>query len=161
MLDHMKFAHEMEDGSVSTDVNYQVEQSESNDYHVREDVEDEELEENSDIKMEVFETSDENVETVECKPDFENEDIESPSKNSEKSSEKSYDTVLVSADDKIGTDDGEGQDEEDEEVGDVGEEVEEEEIVEEEEDEEKVELERENIIKKIVVRVSVLCSTKY
>lgn len=130
----MKFAHEMEDGSVSTEVNYQIERTESNDEKIQED---DEMEENNDLKIEVFDVSDDNVETVECKPDFENEEtIESPSK----SSEKSYDTVVVSADDKIVTDGDEDE-------------IEDEEIV-EEDDEEKAELERENIIKKIVVRVS-------
>ncbi|XP_026821043.1 uncharacterized protein LOC113559426 isoform X2 [Rhopalosiphum maidis] len=159
MLDHMMFAHEMDDGSVNTDVNatdvnYGTEQrdeSASNSINYDDEEEMQIIDENGSsneatanmtmfdngsddtnvtTNMEVlFDTSDDNivvVETVECKPDFVDNDggstIETssiPSKSSEKSSFSS-----TAADEKI-TDnmisceyDGVEEPEEDEQVED-------------------------------------------
>lgn len=105
MLDHMMFAHEMEDGSINTDVNYKIEKQVGSNSNSNDD-EDENAKDHEEIQgingndtttdMEVFDngscdnsrtrtnmevlydTNDDNiimVETVECKPDFACNDI--------------------------------------------------------------------------------------
>jgi hypothetical protein len=159
MLDHMMFAHEMDDGSVNTDVNatdanYGTEQrdeSASNSINYDDEEEIQAIDENcssneaianmtmvdngsddtnATTNMEVlFDTSDDNivvVETVECKPDFVDNDegstIETssiPSKSSEKSSFSSTIADEKITDNMISCEyDGVEEPEEDEQVED-------------------------------------------
>lgn len=127
MLDHMMFAHEMDDGSVNTDVNA-ADVSERNEQ--REDDEDiggpndsgnsndttaneesfdngsgDEMTTTSNMEV-VFETSDENivvVETVECKPDFEDSDQSARNETPTTPSQESVKSLNSSttADDKM------------------------------------------------------------
>lgn len=152
MLDHMMFAHEMDDGSVNTDVNVAdvSNRSEQNsNSNVCRQMEDEELREidetgsshdttpNMDVfdngsgddsvttaNMEVvFESSDENivvVKTLDCKPNFDENDRErkiqtsmTPSKNSEQST---TDNNMISCEYDIDKDQEDDEQVEDEEI---------------------------------------------
>lgn len=118
MLEHMRFAHEMDNGSNKTYVNAAEvngcfkQHNESNsieDVNMREDDVvisgiDENGSSNDTTNMEVvFETSDENIviyETVECKSNFNENDGEMTSTTQNKNSEKnSYDSTIT--DEKI------------------------------------------------------------